>query len=211
MYRSNQVFNLHEDRISTQSQRSLISQFEWRHCGCQYVGKTVQRFADRISEHVPKHIPRPTAETARPLKKRENPAAGYKSAVACCKNDKARDPQAMLTLSTYIFCLQTKLMMDVRKLPFFKFCCLLSLLFFCHMLSSLSFCFYVYSPSCSSSSCSSRSIFLCFSSSSSFFLCLSSSPCCDNVTKCSYHSRIEKAGRSCFFSASVMQVLCSAL
>ena len=146
VYRSNQVFNLHKDRISTQSQSSLIYQLEWRHCGCQYVGKTAQRFADRISQHVPKHIPGPTAETARPPKKRENPAEGYKSAVACCKNDKAR--LAGHAHSQYLYILPSDEIDDRREeIAFLQIPLLAFAVFFCHMLSSLSFCFYVYSPS----------------------------------------------------------------
>ena len=50
--------------------------------------KTAQRFADRISQHVPKHILDAVLDPqrkrpGRPPKKRDNPAEGYQSAVAC--------------------------------------------------------------------------------------------------------------------------------
>ena len=48
VYRTNKAFNLPKDQIPTQSQSNLIYQFECRQCGSRYVGKTAQRFADRI-------------------------------------------------------------------------------------------------------------------------------------------------------------------
>ena len=88
VYRTNKAFNLPKDRIPTQSQSNLIYQFECRQCGSRYVGKTAQRFADRISQHVPKHILDAVLDPqrkrpGRPPKKRDNPAEGYQSAVAC--------------------------------------------------------------------------------------------------------------------------------
>ena len=56
VYRTNKAFNRPKDRIPTQSQSNLIYQFECRRCGSRYVGKTAQRFLDRISQHVPKHV-----------------------------------------------------------------------------------------------------------------------------------------------------------
>ena len=52
------------------------------------MGKTAQRFVDRISQHVPKHILDAVRDPqrkrpGRPPKKQENPAEGYQSAVAC--------------------------------------------------------------------------------------------------------------------------------
>ena len=68
--------------------KQLIYQFECRQCGSRYVGKTAQRFAVRISQHVPKHILDAVLDPqrkrpGRPPKKRDNPAEGYQSAVAC--------------------------------------------------------------------------------------------------------------------------------
>ena len=88
VYRTNKAFNLPKDRIPTQSQSNLIYQFECRQCGSRYVGKTAQRFADRISQHVPKHVLAAVLDPqrkrpGRPPKKRENHAEGYQSAVAC--------------------------------------------------------------------------------------------------------------------------------
>ena len=88
VYRTNKAFNLPKDRIPTQSPSNLIYQFECRQCGSRYVGKTAQRFVDRISQHVPKHVLDavlvPQRERpGRPPKKRDNPAEGYQSAVAC--------------------------------------------------------------------------------------------------------------------------------
>ena len=88
VYRTNKAFNLPKDRIPIQSQSNLIYQFECRQCGSRYVGKTAQRFVDRISQHVPKHILDAVLDPqrkrpGRPPKKRDNPAEGYQSAVAC--------------------------------------------------------------------------------------------------------------------------------
>ena len=88
VYRTNKAFNLPKDRIPTQSQSNLIYQFECRQCGSRYVGKTAQRFVDRISQHVPKHILDAVLDPqrkrpGRPPKKRDNPAEGYQSTVAC--------------------------------------------------------------------------------------------------------------------------------
>ena len=82
------LFNLPKDRIPTQSQSNLIYQFDCRQCGSRYVGKTAQRLADRIFQHVPKHILDAVLDPQRkrpgiPPKKRDNPAEGYQSAVAC--------------------------------------------------------------------------------------------------------------------------------
>ena len=43
-------------RIPTPSQSNLIYLFECRHCKSRYVGKTSQRFGERIKQHVPKHL-----------------------------------------------------------------------------------------------------------------------------------------------------------
>ena len=51
------------------------------------MGRTEQRLADRIDQHVPKHIitePEPGKKPrGRPPKERSNPAEGYDSAIAC--------------------------------------------------------------------------------------------------------------------------------
>ena len=50
------AFSLPKDRLSTLSQSNLIYLYECRNCGKRYVGRTEQRLADRIDQHVPKHI-----------------------------------------------------------------------------------------------------------------------------------------------------------
>ena len=52
------------------------------------MGKQLKGFVDRNSQHVPKHILDAVRDPqrkppGRPPKKRENPAKGYQSAVAC--------------------------------------------------------------------------------------------------------------------------------
>ena len=48
------------------------------------VGKTSQRFGERIKQHVPKLlVDAPTSKKRRPPKVREKPAEGYQSAIAC--------------------------------------------------------------------------------------------------------------------------------
>ena len=65
----------------------LIYLYECRNCGKRYVGRTGQRLADRIDQHVPKHIitePKPGKKTrGRSPNERSNPADGYDSAIAC--------------------------------------------------------------------------------------------------------------------------------
>ena len=81
------AFSLPKDRLPTLSQSNLIYLYECRNCGKRYVGRTEQRLADRIDQHVPKHIitePEPGKKTrGRPPKERSNPVEGYDSAIAC--------------------------------------------------------------------------------------------------------------------------------
>ena len=126
VYRTNKAFNLPKDRIPTQSQSNLIYPFECRQCGSRYVGKTAQRFADRISQHVPKHILDAVLDPqrkrpGRPPKKRDNPAEGYQSAVAChlaanadcCRSYRESEFTTMIHSGT--LCIQRK----VTKFPCF--------------------------------------------------------------------------------------------
>ena len=87
VYRTTRAFSLPKDCLPTLSQSNLIYLYECRNCGKRYVGRTEQRLADRIDQHVPKHIitePEPGKKTrGRPPKERSNPAEGYDSAIAC--------------------------------------------------------------------------------------------------------------------------------
>ena len=87
VYRITRAFSLPKDRLPTLSQSNLIYLYECRNCGKRYVGRTEQRLADRIDQHVPKHIitePEPGKKTrGRPPKERSNPAEGYDSPIAC--------------------------------------------------------------------------------------------------------------------------------
>ena len=87
VYRTTRAFSLPKDRLPTLSQSNLIYLYECRNCGKRYVGRTEQRLADRIDQHVPKHIitePEPGKKArGRPPKERSNPAEGYDSAIAC--------------------------------------------------------------------------------------------------------------------------------
>ena len=50
------------------------------------MGKTSQRFGERIKQHVPKHlvdVPTSKKRRGRPPKVQEKPAEGYQSAIAC--------------------------------------------------------------------------------------------------------------------------------
>ena len=50
------------------------------------MGKTSQRFGERIKQHVPKHLvnaPTSKKRCSRPPKVRKKPAEGYQSAIAC--------------------------------------------------------------------------------------------------------------------------------
>ena len=86
VYKTKRAFNLPKERIPTPSQSNLIYLFECRHCKSRYVGKTSQRFGERIKQHVPKHLvdaPTSKKRRGRPPKVREKPAEGYQSAIAC--------------------------------------------------------------------------------------------------------------------------------
>ena len=86
VYKTKRAFNLPKERIPTPSQSNLIYLFECRHCKSPYVGKTSQRFGERIEQHVPKHLvytPTSKKRRGRPPKVREQPAEGYQSAIAC--------------------------------------------------------------------------------------------------------------------------------
>ena len=87
VYRTTRAFSLPKDHLPTLSQSNLIYLYECRNCGKRYIGRTEQRLADRIDQHVPKHIitePEPGKKTrGRPPKERSNPAEGYDSAIAC--------------------------------------------------------------------------------------------------------------------------------
>ena len=88
VYTTSVSFKLPKDVTPTQSISNVIYHFECRQCGSRYVGRTAQRFGDRISQHVPKHVldavRDPTRKRpGRKPKKRTNPAEGYQSAIAC--------------------------------------------------------------------------------------------------------------------------------
>ena len=87
VYRTTRAFSLPKNRLPTLSQSNLIYLYECRNRGKRHVGRTEQRVADRIDQHVPKHIftePEPGKKTrGQPPKERSNPAEGYDSAIAC--------------------------------------------------------------------------------------------------------------------------------
>ena len=88
VYSTNKAFKLPKDQHPTHSLSKVIYHFECRQCGSRYVGRTAQRLEDRITQHVPKHILDAVNEPnrkrrGRPPKKRDNPAEGYQSAIAC--------------------------------------------------------------------------------------------------------------------------------
>ena len=87
VYRTMCAFSLPKDHLPCLSHSNFIYLYECRNCGKQYVGRTEQRLADRIDQHVPKHVitePEPGKKPrGRPPKERSNPAEVYDSAIAC--------------------------------------------------------------------------------------------------------------------------------
>ena len=72
--------------IPTPYQSNLIYLFECWHCKSRYLGKTSQRFGERIKQHIPKHLvdaPTSKKRRSRPPKVWKKPAEGYQSAIAC--------------------------------------------------------------------------------------------------------------------------------
>ena len=81
------AFSLPKDRLPTLSQNNLIYLYMCCNCGKRYEGSSEHRPADRIDQHVPKHIvtdPEPAKKPCgRPPKQKSNPAEGYDSTIAC--------------------------------------------------------------------------------------------------------------------------------
>ena len=88
IYQTSRAFSLPKDVLPTPSLSNIVYQYECRHCGSRYVGKTSQHFSERIKQHVPKHLlaqdaPPIKRGRGRPPKQRQNAAESYQSAIAC--------------------------------------------------------------------------------------------------------------------------------
>ena len=88
VYHTTRAFSLPKERIPTHAKSNIIYSFECRQCRSRYVGKTSQRLADRIKQHVPRHVvdsicDEPKKRRGRPPRKREKPDDDYQSAIAC--------------------------------------------------------------------------------------------------------------------------------
>ena len=72
VYSTARAFRVQKDVLPTLNRSHLIYEFECRHCGSRYVGKTIQRLNARVKQHVPLHLLTAEARALRP--KRGRPA-----------------------------------------------------------------------------------------------------------------------------------------
>ena len=70
VYSTTRAFRITKDVLPTQQLSHVIYQFECRHCGSRYVGKTLQRLNSRVKQHVPLHLLTSEAKVSRPKRGR---------------------------------------------------------------------------------------------------------------------------------------------
>lgn len=84
VFNTNRAFSLPKERLPTHSLSNVIYLFECRQCESRYVGRTSQRLAERIKQHVPQHL---VDSVQDPNKKRRGRppklSDGFQSAIAC--------------------------------------------------------------------------------------------------------------------------------
>ena len=69
-YSANQTFSVKKDVLPTLQRSNLIYEFECRHCGSWYVGRTQHRLNARVKQHVRLHMLTDGAKVHRPTRGR---------------------------------------------------------------------------------------------------------------------------------------------
>ena len=69
-YSTKHAFSVKKDVLPTLQRSNLIYEFECRHCGSRYVGRTQHRLNARVKQHVPLHMLTDGAKVHRPTRGR---------------------------------------------------------------------------------------------------------------------------------------------